>query len=367
MGDPKSGNTVSTSNSSSTSTSGPHPYITPQIQNLAGQATGWMNNNMTAPGYFPGGTVAAPSPFSTSARDQTWGYAQSGINSLGSSFAPAIGYLTDAASGKYLDVANDPYWQRALEASFRPATEQFRDVLAPGIDSTFAGSGRTAGGAHFDTMMRGVNDLTRNQSDAAAKAAADRYSTERGLQAGAATALPGTLGSLQGQAGGWLGMLQGVGAGDTDYRQRLLDDENAKFGYDSTAQLDWYNRLAQTLLGMHPGGQTTGSSSGTSYGTGSQGGGGGVGSFLGPALSVAGMALPFLSDRRDKEDIQKLGVDPLTGLAQYAYRYKGDPKNTPKIVGPMAQDAEEKYPHLVREIGGHKIVSPALLPSGGLL
>jgi hypothetical protein len=102
-----------------------------------------------------------------------------------------------------------------------------------------------------------------------------------------------------------------------------------------------------------------------------QAGGGGVGSFLGPALSVAGMALPFLagaSDRRLKTDIEELGVDPGTGFKQYAYRYKTDPKTYPKVVGPMAQDIEEVRPDLVREVGGRKIVAmSALMPSGGLM
>jgi hypothetical protein len=69
----------------------------------------------------------------------------------------------------------------------------------------------------------------------------------------------------------------------------------------------------------------------------------------------------FFSDRRDKTDIRELGIDPLTGLKSYAYRYKGDPRNTPKVVGPMAQDVARKYPHLVREIGGHKVVAGGLL------
>jgi Chaperone of endosialidase len=69
-----------------------------------------------------------------------------------------------------------------------------------------------------------------------------------------------------------------------------------------------------------------------------------------------------LSDRRDKTDIEKLGKSEETGLPIYAYRYKGDPKNTPKVVGPMAQDIEKKYPEAVKEVGGHKIVTvPGLL------
>ena len=73
--------------------------------------------------------------------------------------------------------------------------------------------------------------------------------------------------------------------------------------------------------------------------------------------------MPFIfSDRRDKTDIEKLGIDPLTGLPMYAYRYKSDPKTYPKVVGPMAQDMEGRDgPWHVREIDGHKVVAGGLL------
>ena len=58
-----------------------------------------------------------------------------------------------------------------------------------------------------------------------------------------------------------------------------------------------------------------------------------------------------------KTDKQKLGKDPETGLDIYAYRYKGDPKTYPKMVGPMAQDIEKKYPDQVVELGGKKAVN----------
>jgi hypothetical protein len=363
---PQGGQSFSTSNT--TATTAPSPYIQSDLKGLTDRLRSFDTANPNAPGYYPSGTVAAPSPFSTSARDQTWGYAQSGIHELGGNFAPSLDYLKDAAGGKYLDVANDPNWQAALAASLRPGTENFRDVLAPSIDSTFGGAGRTAGGAHFNTMMRGVSDLTRNQADASAKVAADRYGAERGLQSGAATALPGVLGQQGQQAAGWLQMLGGVGAGDDAYRQRLLADENAEYDYGNRGQLDWLTNMANRYLAMYPGGQTTGTGTSSGYNTMTGGGGGGgVGSFLGPAMSLAGGAMSsgmfggggggMFSDERDKTDIEELGVDPLTGLKTYAYRYKNDPKSYPKVVGPMAQDMEERDGAWhVREIGGHKVV-----------
>ncbi|HYX04003.1 MAG TPA: tail fiber domain-containing protein, partial [Reyranella sp.] len=77
---------------------------------------------------------------------------------------------------------------------------------------------------------------------------------------------------------------------------------------------------------------------------GSSGGGGGGDNTLGTIMSIAGTAakfLPMLSDRRAKTDIQHAGHDD-SGLPLYAYRYKGDPKTYPKVVGPMYQDVKKR-------------------------
>ena len=86
---------------------------------------------------------------------------------------------------------------------------------------------------------------------------------------------------------------------------------------------------------------------------------------LGAASSLVGMAGGLFgpmglfagSDEREKTDIKKFGKDPETGLDMYAYRYKGDPKTYPKVVGPMAQDIAEKYPNQVADVGGRLAVN----------
>jgi len=82
---------------------------------------------------------------------------------------------------------------------------------------------------------------------------------------------------------------------------------------------------------------------------------------LGTATSIAGTAYNAFSDRRAKTDIKRIGKDEETDLPIYAYRYKGDPKTYPKVVGPMAQDIERKYPDQVAEIAGKKVVNPTFL------
>ncbi len=64
----------------------------------------------------------------------------------------------------------------------------------------------------------------------------------------------------------------------------------------------------------------------------------------------------FSCDRDLKTDIEHIGVDGATGLNIYAFRYKSDPKTYPKVVGPMAQEVAEKYPHLVANVGGRLVI-----------
>jgi hypothetical protein len=363
MGDQKSGNTMQTSNSSSnsTSTAGPNPYLAPMLQNITTPAYNWSMGNLNAPGYFPTGTVAAQSPWTQTANANLMSRGASGMGYQLEDTAKHAAW--DTISGQYLNAADNPAYQASLEASFRPQAEQFRDIVAPGINATFAGSGRTGGGAHVDTTMRGYQDLARSQSDAAAKAALGYYQGERNNQFQAMNMLP------QFQAMDYQNLAaQGQAGGQQDaYAQRLLDDQNAKYAYDTTGQLDWYNRLSQTLQGMYPGGQTTGQQSGSSSGMSQMPQqGGGVGSFLGPAMSVAGMALPFLkfSDARLKDVHARVGFTD-TGFPLYLYNYKGE--DSPQI-GPMAQDVERVMPDAVAEHpSGYKVVDYSrLAPEGDL-
>lgn len=77
--------------------------------------------------------------------------------------------------------------------------------------------------------------------------------------------------------------------------------------------------------------------------------------FLGAALG--GVGSMNLSDPSMKTDIQKVGKDKETGLNMYSYRYKGDPKSYPKVVGPMADEIQKKYPDKVKKIAGKLAVN----------
>lgn len=69
-------------------------------------------------------------------------------------------------------------------------------------------------------------------------------------------------------------------------------------------------------------------------------------------LGIAGLGALMPSDRRVKTDIKKRGRDPWTNLNMYEWRYKGQPKDTEKYVGPMAQDVAKIAPDKVVDVGG---------------
>jgi hypothetical protein len=162
------------------------------------------------------------------------------------------------------------------------------------------------------------------------------------------------------------GELQAAGSQQQQQAQNQINAQLQKFqqawGYP-TQQLG----ALQSALGMTPYGTATQGQSTTQQQTATDPLTGGLGALqmLGSLFStpagVAGGAAPvsaasgFLgmlggSDRQLKTDITRVDTHP-TGLPVYAYRYKGDPKTYPKVVGPMAEDVAKIAPHAVRPMG----------------
>lgn len=143
----------------------------------------------------------------------------------------------------------------------------------------------------------------------------------------------------------------GIGAMQQDQEQKYLDDAYARFTEARDYPKDQLNILLASL-GMSPYGRT--------QTTTSSGGGSDVGGILGGAgtalAGIAKIAPLFMSDEKEKTDVKKVGTDKETGLDVYSYRYKGDPKTYPKIVGLMADDIEEEMPEAVANVGGKKAV-----------
>ncbi|MGD9878921.1 MAG: tail fiber domain-containing protein [Reyranella sp.] len=72
-------------------------------------------------------------------------------------------------------------------------------------------------------------------------------------------------------------------------------------------------------------------------------------SSFGGFLSIATGVLGLFSDKRQKENIKKIGVGK-RGLPVFTYTYKADPEKT-EWVGYMAQDVEKVEPSMVIDMG----------------
>jgi hypothetical protein len=204
------------------------------------------------------------------------------------------------------------------------------------------------------------------------RTAADLMSQDQARAAQAAQlrlAGAGQIGALAGAGQQALvseaGALEAAGKAQQLQQQALLDEAYRRYAEERNYPLTQLGIRQAGLTGV-PYSTTTSS---TTSGGGNMGltalGGAGLGAQIGgliPGLGAGygaglGSLAAFLSDERMKTDIEKLGKDKESGLTMYAYRYKGDPKSYPKVVGPMAQEIEKKYPDQVKKVAGKLAVN----------
>ena len=325
---------------------------------------------------------------------QAWNLAaQSGAAGADQYNAAQAGYLTAAGTpatqvtpqtlaGTNLQPYMDPYTQSVINTTL-PLMQQ-QNALAQNQQANQANSANAFGGSrqgiqqgvaqaqgalNIGQMAAGLNQANFNQAQAAATGDITRnlQGQEANQQANQAN-----INSLIQAAGG----LGGLGnAAQTNQRQQFLElstagaQEQQQAQNQITANMNQFNQanayptqqlgILQSALGMTPYGSTTMGSNTSNQTTtttpsimsdvtaGLQG----LGSMVGAGGPLASL-LP-MSDRHLKTDITKVGVHQPTGLPIYGYRYKGDPKTYPKVVGPMAEDAMQVAPHAVKTVGVH--------------
>ena len=282
-----------------------------------------------------------------------------------------------------LDPYMNPYTQSVLQTSLDALNTQRQTGLNQASDAAiraraFGGSrqaiqeGVVNAAAQQQAGQLAANLMSQNYAQAQAAAQSDimrqmqaqQLNQAAGLQ-GAGLGLSGaqTLGQLAGagQQSFLSGAAGSLAAQSAIQQQQQSELDAAMAAYREQQQFPLQQlQIPLQALGITPYGQTS-----TSTGPGPSSNPLMTG--LGAASSIASI-IGMLSDKRMKTDIEKLGKDKDTGLDVYAYRYKGDPKTYPKVVGPMAQDIEKKYPEAVKEIAGKKTVNsrfPSML--GGSL
>jgi hypothetical protein len=354
------GSTPSTQVQQTTQSNGPPSYIQPYLQGGIQDLTNLYKANPKAPAYYPGQTVASPSAATQSAIQTLFQRGANGSPEVraGKQFA------TDTVGGKYLDIGNNPYFQKALAAGFEPQTREFNSSILPGVDARFSGAGRYGSNSHLDNTGMALDSLTRAQANAAATASNAAYTNERSNQLTAAGLLPGFAAAdyqdinAMGQAGQAL----------DQQSQAQIDSNIARYNYDQNAQWNYINRYLASLNGGYPGGE----SRGTVYGS-AQPSSNPSESILGGILGVGGLALKAaplfgLSDERLKEDITPVGKLK-DGQTVYSYRFKGDPRTQ---IGLLAHEVERVHPDAVaKHPSGYRMVdyrrATAASAPGGLL
>jgi hypothetical protein len=233
-----------------------------------------------------------------------------------------------------------------------------RQGIAEGV--ALGEAARSAGELSANLRAQGFNQAAQlMQTDQQRALQAELANQQAGLQGAqqrlAAAGMLGNLGTASQESRlRDAAMLENIGMQRQGLEQALLDQAYARFLEERNYPIEMLNlRLGATSATPY-GATTTGTQfvpRGNSFLQ-------GLGGFGSAASGLAALAPLFgFSDERMKTDIEKVGRDKETGLDMYAYRYKGDPKTYPKVVGPMAQDVEKKYPEQVREVAGRKAVN----------
>ena len=245
------------------SSAAPPSYIQPYLQQGIQALVGDFNANPTAPGYYPGATVAPPSQAT-----------QSAIQTLfqrGASGSPVVqaadNSVMSTLNGDYLDLGSNPYFASAVAAAEQPQTKQFMTQVLPSVTAQFEGTGRYGSGQQQAYTGLALDSLNQAQANAAAGMANTAYQNERSNQLNAANLAP-TLANQD--FTNIAAMLQAGQAIDAN-TQANIDSNVARYNYETTAQPNYVSNYLQRLLAGYPGGESSGNSSGSSsassYGT----------------------------------------------------------------------------------------------------
>ena len=233
--------------------------------------------------------------------------------------------------------------------------------------------------ANFQQAQAGATgDINRALAAAQANQQAGLTANQQGIVAGSAL---GTLGTQQMQNNiANFGMLTAAGGAQEQQQQNQINAQIAKLQQAQSYPQQQLGVL-ESALGMTPYNTGTSGSSASQQTTtqnnpaamalgGLETLGGLFSAPAGGTSAMGGLMSMFGSDRRLKTDIAKVGRHP-AGVDLYAYRYKGDPKHYPKVIGPMAEDVAKIAPGAVSEIpgsGGRRAVHMGMLGAlaGGL-
>jgi hypothetical protein len=379
--------------------------LPPWINQAAQQNYGFAQNVAMQPlQQYQGQMVADVSP----QMQQSWNTAATGGNAGQDQYnAAQAGYLTAAGTpatqvtpqslaGTNLNPYLSPYVQDVINKTLplmqqQNALQQNQLANQANSANAFGGSrqgiqqgvAQAQGAMNIGQMAAQLNqanfgqaqaaatgDITRGLQGQMANQAADQANINSLIAASGGLANLGNQAQLS-QARNFTEQMT-AGQMEQQQAQNQINAQMAKFQQAANYPNQQLSIL-QSALGMTPYEQGTQGASTTQTQTAANPMGMALGGlqtlgslFSAPAggTSAAAGALGIFSDRRMKTDITKVGTHP-SGIAIHAYRYKGDPKSYPKVVGPMAEDVAKRFgPAAVAKIpgsGGKMAVHPAVM------
>jgi hypothetical protein len=201
-----------------------------------GDATSLYNKG--APGYYPGQTVAPMSGYTSGALDWMAQRAQAGspLTQAGQ------GELTKTLQGSYLDAGN-PYFNQAVQSAIRPVTEQYQNVVMPGIQSAFSDAGRYGSGAHQGMVNQANTDYQRNIGDISSNMAYQNFADERGNMLKAGLLAP----EMAQQDYFDINQLGAAGAGFDQFNQANIDADVNRYNYEQNKDTQWLSNYMGLL------------------------------------------------------------------------------------------------------------------------
>lgn len=312
--------------------SGQQPFLKTGFEsiknNYINPATGNVDGSKL-PAYYPGQTIASDSPETQAALA-----ARTGRALYGSPLTTAAqNQLTSTLNGDYLN--SNPYIDATYNKAAKGVTQNYNEIVNPGIDSAFAKAGRFGSGAYAQARNSADRSAGTALGDLATNIYGQNYANERQNQIQGQLYAP----DLANQDYYDINQLSSVGDYKTNLAQQQIDESRKKYDYNANKDQTALQQYMDLIQGNYGGTQTqtnpyTRNSAGDALGT------------------VATLASLFMkSDARAKENIIPAGTE--NGHKLYEFSYKGHPA---RYVGVLAQEVLKTHPEAVIEtLGGYMV------------
>lgn len=187
------GSSGATQTTSTVEKADPWSGVQPYLQDVYARAQGWMRSDN--PQYFPESTIGPQAPETLDAQALMKQRAVYGsplehlakmqnAATMGGMYLnsnPAQPYWNYSMGGNFLN--SNPYIDATFNRAVQPISQQFSDIVMPGIASQFSAAGRYGSGAHQDAMQKATQAYGRTLSDTATELYGGNYFNERQLQA----------------------------------------------------------------------------------------------------------------------------------------------------------------------------------------